>query len=79
MIEALIALVMRAGVMVTSHRRDKNSSDGAPYAVKVARTVWVRGKRGDKIKALPIDIIDSADTAAVDSGVWRSLRQDSPR
>lgn len=65
--------------MVTSHRRDKNSSDGAPYAVKVARTVWVRGKRGDKIKALPIDIIDSADTAAVDSGVWRSLRQDSPR
>lgn len=56
--------------MVTSHRRDKNSSDGAPCAVKAARTVWVRGKRRDKIKALPIDIIDSADTAAVDAGVW---------
>ena len=30
--------------------------DGTPYAMKVARTVWVGGKCGDNIKALPIDI-----------------------
>ena len=30
--------------------------DGKPYAVKVARTVWVGGKSGDNIKRLPIDI-----------------------
>ncbi len=30
--------------------------DGAPCAVKVARTVWRRGKGRDNIKALPIPI-----------------------
>ena len=31
--------------------------DGAPYAVKVARTVWTGGKDGDAIKVLPIGIV----------------------
>ena len=30
--------------------------DGKPYAMKVARTVWVGGKSEDNIKRLPIDI-----------------------
>lgn len=30
--------------------------DGTPCAVKAARTVWIGGKGGDDIKALPIDI-----------------------
>ncbi len=30
---------------------------GTPYAMKVARTVWSRGKVGDDIKHLPIAII----------------------
>ena len=33
-----------------------NILDGKPYAVKVARTVWVGGKSGDAIKRLPIGI-----------------------
>lgn len=32
--------------------------DGTPYAMKVARTVWTRGKDGDDIKVLPIGIIE---------------------
>ncbi|MDQ0257715.1 hypothetical protein J2S74_005177, partial [Evansella vedderi] len=28
--------------------------DGAPYAGKLARTVWSRGKAGDGFKGLPI-------------------------
>lgn len=30
--------------------------DGTLYVVKVTCTVWVRGKGGDNIKTLPIDI-----------------------
>jgi len=30
--------------------------EGTPYAVKVARTVWRRGKEGDNIEFLPIPI-----------------------
>ena len=30
--------------------------DGKPYAVKVARTVWRRGKDRDNFKVLPIPI-----------------------
>ncbi len=33
--------------------------DGTPYAVKVACTVWSRGKFRDNIKELPIAINDS--------------------
>ena len=28
--------------------------DGAPYAMKVARTVWAQGKGGDNFKPLPM-------------------------
>ena len=31
-----------------------DSIDGAPYVMKVARTVWAQGKGGDSIKALPM-------------------------
>lgn len=30
--------------------------DGAPYEVKISRTVWVGGKTGDNIEGLPINI-----------------------
>lgn len=30
------------------------SNDGTPYAMKVARMVWSRGKGIDNVKALPI-------------------------
>jgi hypothetical protein len=30
--------------------------DGTPYAMKVARTVWIGGKAGDNTKSLPIAI-----------------------
>lgn len=33
-----------------------NQIDGTPCAMKVACTVWVRGKDGDNLKLLPIDI-----------------------
>lgn len=32
--------------------------DGTPCAMKVACTVWSRGKAGDSIKGLPIAIIN---------------------
>lgn len=33
-----------------------NFIDGTPCAMKVARTVWSRGKDGDDFKVLPIAI-----------------------
>ena len=33
--------------------------DGAPYAMKVARTVWAQGKGGDNFKPLPMGSIMS--------------------
>ena len=47
-------------------------NDGTPCAVKVACTVWVRGKGGDYIKVLPIDIFDSPDSSAASCCVWRA-------
>ena len=41
---------------------------GTPCAVKVARTVWVRGKVGDNIKNLPIDITYLTDITAENVG-----------
>lgn len=37
-------------------------NDGTPCAMKVACTVWSRGKSGDDVKALPIAIIWCDDT-----------------
>ena len=34
-----------------------NFIDGTPCAMKVARTVWSRGKDGDNLKVLPIAIV----------------------
>ena len=39
--------------------------DGTPCAMKVACTVWSRGKAGDSIKCLPIAIINITDFAVV--------------
>ena len=39
--------------------------DGTPCAVKVARTVWSRGKDGDDFKVLPIAIIDTANPPTI--------------
>lgn len=39
--------------------------DGTPCAVKVACTVWVRGKNRDNIKILPIDISYLTNTPAI--------------
>ena len=39
--------------------------DGTPCAMKVACTVWSRGKVGDNIKDLPIAIINFTDLAVV--------------
>ena len=38
--------------------------DGTPCAMKVACTVWVRGKGRDNFKALPINIINFTDPSA---------------
>jgi hypothetical protein len=63
-----MVFVMKIGVMVTS----RFFNDGTPCAVKVACTVWVRGKDGDYIKVLPIDIFDSPDSSAASCCVWRA-------
>ena len=46
---------------------NKYHNDGARYAMKVARTVWSRGKDGDRIKVLPMTITGYADS----SRTWR--------
>ena len=61
MIEMLIIFVMKMGMMVISQLL---SVDGTPCAVKVARTVWSRGKSGDYFKGLPIAIVNIADFTA---------------
>ena len=60
--------VMAVGIMASS--RDENL-DGTPCAMKVACTVWLGGKVGDSIKYLPIEIVDSSDTAAAQKCIRR--------
>ena len=58
----MMSFVMRDGVMGTSQDL---YLDGTPCAMKVACTVWSRGKAGDSIKCLPIAIINFTDFAVV--------------
>ena len=58
----MMSFVMRDGVMGTSQ---DGYLDGTPCAMKVACTVWSRGKVRDSIKDLPIAIIDITDFAVV--------------
>ena len=46
---------------------DKYLFDGAPYAMKVARTVWARGKDKDNIKVLPISIVIQNNPLSIDT------------
>ena len=46
------------------------SSVGTPRAVKVACVVWVGGKAGDRLKGLPINIINFANPPATQRRVW---------
>jgi hypothetical protein len=59
--EAMMFFVMKNGVMGTSQ---DIYLDGTPCAMKVACTVWVRGKGRDNFKALPINIINFTDLTA---------------
>ena len=63
----MMALVMRDGVMGTSQ---DSYLDGTPCAMKVACTVWSRGKARDNIKGLPIAIVDSSDPTTTSQSVW---------
>lgn len=63
----MMIFVMKIGVMGTSR---KYIFDGTPCAVKVACTVWVRGKNRDNIKILPIDISYFTDTSTVEGRLW---------
>ena len=54
--------VMGNGVMGTSQ---DYYLDGTPCAMKVACTVWSRGKARDNIKGLPIAIINFTNFAVV--------------
>jgi len=54
--------VMGNGVMGTSQ---DDYLDGTPCAMKVACTVWSRGKARDNIKGLPIAIVDFTNFAVV--------------
>ena len=58
----MMFLVMRNGVMGTSQ---DSYLDGTPCAMKVACTVWSRGKAGDNIKCLPIAIVNPSNFAVV--------------
>ena len=48
--------------------------DGTPCAVKVACTVWSRGKDGDNIKILPIATVYAENRAEGRKGVQRLRR-----
>lgn len=58
----MMSFVMRDGVMGTSQ---DGYLDGTPCAIKVACTVWSRGKARDNIKGLPIAIVNPPDFAVV--------------
>ena len=59
--------VTENGVMGTSQ---DSYLDGTPCAMKVACTVWSRGKAGDNIKCLPIAIINPSNPATASQSVW---------
>ena len=59
--------VMGNGVMGTSQ---DDHLDGTPCAMKVACTVWSRGKVGDSIKDLPIAIVNPSDPTTTSQSVW---------
>ena len=63
----MITLVMREGVMGTSQDLYR---DGTPCAMKVACTVWSRGKARDNIKGLPIAIVNPSDPTTTSQSVW---------
>ena len=65
--EAMMFLVMRDGVMGTSQ---DNYLDGTPCAMKVACTVWSRGKARDNIKSLPIAIVNSSNFTTIAESLW---------
>ena len=44
--------------------------EGTPCAMKVACTVWSRGKARDDIKGLPIAIINPSDPTTTSQSVW---------
>ena len=59
--------VMGDGVMGTSQ---DGYLDGTPCAMKVACTVWSKGKVRDNIKDLPIAIINSPNPSTTSQSVW---------
>lgn len=59
--------VMENGVMGTSQDL---YLDGTPCAMKVACTVWSRGKVRDCIKDLPIAIVNPSDPSTTSQSVW---------
>ena len=63
----MMSFVMRDGVMGTSQ---DGYLEGTPCAMKVACTVWSRGKARDSIKCLPIAIINSPNPATASQSVW---------
>ena len=63
----MMSFVMRDGVMGTSQDL---YLDGTPCAMKVACTVWSRGKAGDNIKCLPIAIVNPSDPTTTSQSVW---------
>ena len=63
----MMSFVMRDGVMGTSQ---DCYLDGTPCAMKVACTVWSRGKAKDNIKGLPIAIINPSDPSTTSQSVW---------
>lgn len=58
----MMFFVMKNGVMGTSQ---DGYLDGTPCAMKVACTVWSRGKARDNIKCLPIAIVNFTNFAVV--------------
>lgn len=58
----MMSFVMRDGVMGTSQDL---YLDGTPCAMKVACTVWSRGKVRDCIKDLPIAVVNFTNFAVV--------------
>lgn len=65
----MIIFVMKIVRMVSSQISiiAKYLFDGTPYAMKVARTVWARGKDRDNFKVLPISIIIQNNPLSIDT------------
>ena len=65
----MIIFVMKIVRMVSSQISiiAKYLFDGTPYAMKVACTVWARGKDRDNFKVLPISIIIQNNPLSIDT------------